>query len=167
MSTVNLYDTVNKVWDDSKKNFKKKKIGLDGEIVSEDHKDIMREKKRIEHMQERYKSWKKSASMNFQKVGDREVASNTAKASSSFKNRMGKKQIADSIKRKKNTNFQVQNIKANKFGKKEGFMKGRKVTSELKSPSQIAKNKIKSRNKSTGKQGKGSSKGKGGGKKHK
>lgn len=149
------------MWDKNKKLFKKKKIGMDGEVVSEDHKDIMRDKKRIEHMQDRYKSWKKNAAMNFQKVGDREVVSNTAKANSSFKNRMNKKNEADAIKRKKNTNNQVQQVKANKFGKKEGFMKGRKVTSELKSFTQIAKNKATRRLKTISKQG-GSTKGKGG-----
>ena len=149
------------MWSQSKKLFKKKKIGMDGEVVNEDHKLILKEKKRIEHMQERYKSWKMKASMNFQKVGDREVVSNTAKATSSFKNRMNKKQEADAIKRKKHTNHSVQQVKANKFGKKEGFMKGRKVISELKSITQIAKSKVIRRLKANSKQG-GGSKGKSG-----
>lgn len=150
------------MWDNSKKTFKKKKIGQDGEVVNEDHKQIMRDKKRIEHMQERYKSWKKNATMNFQKVGDREVTSNTSKVISSFKNRMNKKQMADAIKRKKGDfNNRVQAVKANKFGKKEGFMKGRKVKSELKSVNQITKNKATKRQKASGKHG--SSKGKSGG----
>lgn len=114
-------------------------------------------------MQDRYKSWKKHASMNFQKVGDQEVTSNTDKANSSFKNRMNKKNVADSIKRKRVTNSQVKTFKANKFGKKEGFMKGRKVISELKSTTQIAKDKVKRRFKKDGKQGGSKSKG---GKKH-
>jgi hypothetical protein len=161
------------MWDKSKKTFKKKKIGVDGEVINENHKIIMREKKRIEHMQDRYKNWKKNASMNFQKVGDREVASNTAKATSSFKNRMNKKQVADAIKRKKDTNSHVKNVKANKFGKKEGFMKGRKVKSELKSFGQIAKDKVNKKLKTFGKPGsrqggsKGGFKGKGGGNKRK
>lgn len=143
------------MWDKSKKLFKKKKIGLDGEVISEDHKDIMRDKKRIEHMQDRYKNWKKNAAMNFQRVGDKEIVSNTVKANSSFKNRMNKKQEADAMKRKKHTNHSVQQVKSNKFGKKEGFMKGRKVTSELKSSTQIAKNKATRRLKTISKQGSG------------
>ena len=161
------------MWDKCKKTFKKKKIDVDGEIVNENHKVIMREKKRIEHMQDRYKNWKKNASMNFQKVGDREEASNTAKANSSFKNRMNKKQVSDAMKRKNDTNTNVKNVKANKFGKKEGFMKGRKVKSELKSSGQIAKDKVNRRLKTFGKTGgrqggsKGGFKGKGGGLKRK
>jgi ATP-dependent RNA helicase DDX54/DBP10 len=162
-NTEHLYEHRKLVWDNAKKLFKRKKIGQDGQVVSEDHKLIMKDKKRIEQMQDRYKNWKKNASMNFQKVGDREVVSNTAKAASSFKNRMNKKQEADAIKRKKHTNHQVQQVKANKFGKKEGFMKGRKVKSELKSPSQIAKNKATRRAKSFGdKKGGGGFKGKSG-----
>lgn len=153
------------MWDNSKKTFKKKKIGFDGEVVNEDHKQIMKDKKRIEHMQDRYKTWKKSAAMNFQKVGDREVASNTEKAKSSFKNRMNQKQTADAIKRKRNINSGVKTFKANKFGRKEGFMKGRKVKSELKSFNQIAKNKVTKRLKTFGKPG-AKNRG-GGGKKHK
>ena len=80
---------------------------MDGEVVNEDHKQITKEKKRIEHMQERYKNWKKKATMNFQKVGDREVTSNTIKATNSFKNRMNQKQVADAIKRKKQENLSL------------------------------------------------------------
>lgn len=151
------------MWDESKKTFKKKKIGIDGEIISEDHKQILKDKKRIEHMQSRYKNWKKNSSLNFLKVGDREEASNTAKATSSFKNRMNKKQIADSIKRKRDHNSKIIGVKANKYGKKEGFMKGRKVQSELKSFNQIIKDKAKKKFKT---QGKGKDH-KGRGKKHK
>lgn len=154
------------VWDNSKKTFKKKKIGVDGEIVNEEHKQIMKDKKRIEHMQERYKNWKKKSTMNFQKMGDREVASNTMKAKNSFKNRMEQKHVAESIKRKKQENHHVKTLKATKFGKKEGFMKGRKIKSELKSYTQIAKDKVKNRIKAHGKPGGFKNKHKGG-KKHK
>lgn len=154
------------MWDNSKKTFKKKKIGMDGEVVNEDHKQITKDKKRIEHMQERYKNWKKKATMNFQKVGDREVSSNTIKATNSFKNRMNQKQVADAIKRKKQENHHVKSFKATKFGKKEGFMKGRKIKSELRSFNQIAKDKVRNKVKSHGKQGGFKNKHKGG-KKHK
>lgn len=145
------------MWDESKKTFKKKKIDMDGQVVNENHRVIAREKKRVEGMQDRYKTWKKHSSMNFLKVGDKEVSSNTAKAKSSFQNRMAKKQVADSIKWKKDQNNKV---KANKFGKKEGFMQGRKVRDEIKTFSQIAKDRAKKTQKATG--GKGFKGGKGG-----
>lgn len=128
------------VWDESKKTFKKKKIDIDGQVVNENHRVISRDKKRIEGMQDRYKNWKKHSSMNFLKVGDKEVSSNTDKAKSSFRNRMAQKNVADSIKRKKDHSTKV---KANKFGKKEGFMQGRKVRDEIKSFGQIAKERAK------------------------
>jgi hypothetical protein len=90
--------------------------------------------------------------MNFLKVGDKEVSSNTDKAKSSFMNRMAKKNVADSIKRKRDHTTKV---KANKFGKKEGFMQGRKVRDEIKSFSQIAKERAKKTMISNGKNGKG------------
>lgn len=123
--------------------------------MSEDHKMLEKDKKRIEKMQDRYKQWKKSSAMNFLKVGDREVASDTAKATSSFKNRMTKKQLADQIKRKKEHNKNVTAFKSNKFGKKEGFLQGRKVRNELKNFNQIAKDKVKKRIKTFGKDSKG------------
>jgi hypothetical protein len=141
------------MWDADTKSFKKKKIGADGEIVNEDHKHLSKEKIRIERMQERYKKWKKSSTMNFQKLGDREVVSNTAKAKSSFQNRLQKKQVSDSIKRKKDHNSNVVAFKANKFGKKEGFFQGRKVKDELKTKSQITKDKAKKRTQVFGKKG--------------
>jgi hypothetical protein len=124
--------------------------------VNEDHKRISKDKLRVEKMQTRYKSWKKNATMNFQKVGDRETLSNTNKAVASFKNRMHKKQGADAIKRKKDINTRVSSSKG---AAKTGFMKGRKVTSELKTPGQIAKNKAFKKQKSfgAGKKGKGGS----------
>ena len=70
-------------------------------MVDESHKTISRDKKRVEKMQDRYKQWRKTSVMNLQKIGDTEVASNTSKALSSFKNRMTKKQLSDSIKRRK------------------------------------------------------------------
>lgn len=146
------------MWDDSKKMFKKKKIGQDGEVVNEDHKHVSKEKQRIEKMKERYKNWRKGSLMNLQKVGDREVRSNSEKAQSSFKNRMVKKQLSDMIKRKKEVNHDV----VKKKGAKEAHMRGRKVRSELKSFNQIAKDKASKRAKSFGKGGKG---GKGGNKK--
>ncbi len=141
------------MWDTDTKSFKKKKIGADGEVVNEDHKHLSKEKIRIERMQERYKKWKRSSAMNFQKLGDREVVSNTAKAKSSFQHRLQKKQVSDSIKRKKDHNSNVVAFKSNKFGKKEGFFKGRKVTSELKSNTQIAKERVKKRIQTFGKKG--------------
>lgn len=142
------------MWDEDKKAFKKKKIGADGQVVNEEHRQISREKVRVEKMQDRYKQWKKHATINFQKVGDRENATNSTKAKSSFQNRMQKKKLSDVIKRKKDTNSKVIVQKGNKYGKKEGFLKGRKVRNELKSVEQIAKNKVRSRVKSHGK-GKG------------
>jgi hypothetical protein len=155
------------VWDHDKKAYKKKKFGVDGQIVNEDHKIVEKDKKRIEKMQDRYKQWRKSSVMNFQKIGDREVGDNTAKATSSFKNRMNRKQVSDAIKRKKDFTSDVISAKSNKFGKKEGFLKGRKVRDELKNFNQIAKDKAQKRLKSSGKGGKdggrgGRSKGRGG-----
>lgn len=122
-------------------------------------------------MQDRYKQWKKSSVMNFQKVGDREVVSNTSKAVASFKNRMNKKHISDAIKiKKENSNKgapQRSSRGESESSKKEGFFKGRKVTSELKNSKQIAKAKVQKRNLSStsgrgGFGGKGGRGGKGG-----
>lgn len=162
------------MWDDEKKLYKKKKFNADGQMVDESHKTISRDKKRIEKMQDRYKQWRKSSVMNLQKIGDTEVASNTSKALSSFKNRMTKKQLSDSIKRRKElaSEQRVPGSRsssaglASKFGKKEGFFKGRKVQSELKTSKQIAKNKVQSRLKTFGK-GKPGREGKSGGFKNK
>lgn len=146
------------MWDDDKKTFKKKKINADGAVVNEDHKFLSKEKMRVEKMQDRYKQWKKSSVMNFQKVGDRETTSNTTKAVASFKNRMNKKQMSDSIKRRKElSNKGVfhrsrsgdghESSSAGRYKKeKEGFERGRRVTSELKNSKQIAKVKAKKRN---------------------
>lgn len=131
--------------------------------MNEDHKQISRDKLRVEKMQTRYKTWKKNSPLNFQKVGDKETMSNTNKAVASFKNRMHKKQTADAIKRKQDVNSRVLSAKGGRGGK-EGFMRGRKVVSELKSVSQIAKNKAFKKQKSfgTSKRGRGGSSSRGG-----
>lgn len=152
-TTEHLYEQRKFMWDEDKKSFKKKKIGIDGNVVNEDHKSISKNKVRTEKMQERYKNWKKKSVINFQKVGDREVASNTAKAQSSFKNRMTHRTVGEQIKRKKERTKEIRYQKATKFGKKEGFMKGRKVKNELKSANQVAKDKMKKRVKTFGKGG--------------
>lgn len=124
--------------------------------MNEDHKTISKDKLRVQKMQDRYKTWKKQSPLNFQKVGDRETMSNTNKAVASFKNRMHKKQTSDAIKRKKDVTRRVSENKG-----KSGFMKGRKVVSELKSASQIAKSKAFQKQKSfgTGRGGRGGSRG--------
>ncbi len=161
-ATEHLYEHRKFVWDEDKKTFKKKKFNAEGEMVNEDHKQISKDKMRVEKMQDRYKQWKKHSIMNFQKVGDKEVVSNTSKAVASFKNRMTKKQLSDSIKRRKELSNKGVYHRSRSEGagdssggkfKKEGFFKGRKVTSELKNSKQIAKEKAKKRGGTFGKGG--------------
>jgi hypothetical protein len=135
--------------------YNQKKIGMDGEVVSEDHKLLSKEKQRIEKMQERYKNWKKTSDLNFQKEGEQENTNIIKRSSNSFKNRLNKKNVMDTIKRKKHKNERVVRGKAekNQYGSKkgQGHMSGRQVRPELKSFKQILKADVKRNIKTFGK----------------